>query len=134
MRYYSTQRPITPGSFPKPMANEVKEIHNFEEKTYCEEIGREAWGYIEYAQALAPEQASCCELTPAKKVAEYIVYRCPDGSLLFDWNETLWKYGYPAYPKHRCTEIERGFSEGGPALPKLYAAIKKKYAEEGDYD
>jgi len=66
--------------------------------------------------------------------AEYIVYRCPDGSLLLDWNETAWKFGYPAYPKHRCTEIERGYSEGGPALPKLYAAIKKKYLEEGDHD
>ena len=67
-------------------------------------------------------------------VAEYIVYRCPDGSLLLDWNETAWKFGYPAYPKHRCTEIERGYSEGGPALPKLYSAIKKKYLEEGSRD
>ena len=48
MRYYSTQRPITPGSFPRVAFNAVKEIVNFERKTYCEEIGREAWGYIDY--------------------------------------------------------------------------------------
>ena len=132
MRYYSTQRPVTPGSFPSGYA--VEEIVNFDRKTHCDEIGREAWGYIDYEQALSPEQAASYELTPAKMVAEYVVYRCPDGSILLDWNETLRKFGYPAYPKHRCTELERGFSEGGMALPKLYAAMKKKYLTEGGHD
>ncbi|WP_302620230.1 hypothetical protein [uncultured Oscillibacter sp.] len=134
MRYYSTQRPVGPGTFPQPEGNKVVEFHNFGSKTYCEEIGRDAWGYIDYQQTLAPEVAASYELTPAKRVAEYIVYRCPDGSILLDWNETLWKSGYPAYPKHRCTELERGFSEGGMALPKLHAAMKKKYLEEGGHD
>lgn len=92
------------------------------------------WGYIDYEQALSPEQAASYELTPAKRVAEYIVYRCPDGSLLLDWDGTLWKSGYPAYPKHRCTEVERGYSEGGMALPKLHAAMKEKYLKEGGRD
>ena len=48
MRYYSTQRPVTPGSFPKPAGNKVVEIHNYDSKTYCEELGREVWGYIVY--------------------------------------------------------------------------------------
>ena len=134
MRYYSTQRPVGPGTFPKPEGNKVLELHNFDGKTFFEELGREAWGYIDYEQALSPEQAASYELTPAKMVAEYVVYRCPDGSILLDWNETLWKFGYPAYPKHRCTELERGFSEGGMALPKLYAAMKKKYLTEGGHD
>lgn len=43
MRYYSTQRPIGPGTFPKPQGNAVKEVFNFDSKTYCEEVGREAW-------------------------------------------------------------------------------------------
>lgn len=134
MRYYSTQRPVGPGTFPQPEGNKVVELHNFDSKTYCEEISREAWGYIDYEQALSPEQAASYELAPAKRVAEYIVYRCPDGGILLDWDETLWKYGYPYYPKHRCTEVERGYSEGGPTLPKLYAAMKKKYLEEGGHD
>ena len=132
MRYYSTQRPVGPGTFPRQDGAEV--ITNFDGPSYCEEIGREAWGYIDYQQTLAPEVAASYELTPAKRVAEYIVYRCPDGSILLDWNETLRKFGYPAYPKHRCTELERGFSEGGMALPKLYAAMKKKYLTEGGHD
>lgn len=39
MRYYSTQRPVMPGSFPK---EGVQEIHNFDSRTYVPEIGREA--------------------------------------------------------------------------------------------
>lgn len=134
MRYYSTQRPVGPGTFPQPAWNKVLEIHNFDSKTYCEELGREAWGYIDYEQPLATEQAASYELTPERKVAAYIVYRSPDGSILLDWDGTLWKHGYPAYPKDRCTELERGFSEGGMALPKLHAAMRRKYLAEGGHD
>lgn len=38
MRYYSTQRPVMPGGFPKKPA--VEKIENFDTKTFCEEIGR----------------------------------------------------------------------------------------------
>lgn len=61
MRYFSTQRPITPGSFPKD--KEVEKIVNFDVKTFCTEIGREAWGYIEYKLALTREEADAYELT-----------------------------------------------------------------------
>ena len=39
MRYYSTMRPVQPGGFPNREG--VEEIHNFDTKTFCEEIGRE---------------------------------------------------------------------------------------------
>lgn len=58
---------------------------------------------------------------------EYVIYRCPDGSILTDWNETIWKYGYPAYSKNCCVELERGICEGGKNLPILHAKMKKKY-------
>lgn len=48
MRYYSTQRPVMPGSYPN--RDGVEKIHNFDTKTFCEEIGREAWGYIDYRE------------------------------------------------------------------------------------
>lgn len=60
----------------------------------------------------------------------YIVYRCPDGSILLDWNETTWKHGYPAFRKDRCKELERGYCKGGPGLAHFYAELKKKYKEE----
>ena len=64
------------------------------------------------------------------KKGTYVAYRAPDGSILLDWEGKLWKTGYPAYPKDRCVELERGESEGGISLPKLYAKMKKKYGEE----
>lgn len=51
-RYYSTQRPVMPGSYPKPENNKVEEICNFDNKTYSEEIQTDAWGYIEYEKPL----------------------------------------------------------------------------------
>lgn len=60
-RYYSTQRPVMPGSYPN--RDSVEEIHNFDTKTFCEEIGQEAWGYIDYREPLTKEQADAYELT-----------------------------------------------------------------------
>lgn len=60
-------------------------------------------------------------------IKEYIIYRCPDGSILTDWNNTLWTFGYPAYTKSDCVELERGMCEGGMNLPKLHAKMKEKY-------
>lgn len=65
--------------------------------------------------------------TKEQEMKEYIVYRCPNGEILLDWNGNLWKCGYPFYGKSRCIEIERGKSKGGKALPALYALMKKKY-------
>lgn len=43
MRYYSTQRPVGPGTFPKLPENKVLEVHNFDAKTFCAaEAGRMA--------------------------------------------------------------------------------------------
>lgn len=62
--YYSTQHPIGPGTYPKPEGNKVVEIHNFDGKTYCEELSRDIWGYITYEQPLAPDAAERWELIP----------------------------------------------------------------------
>lgn len=47
-KYYSTERPVAPGTFPKPQGNKVLNIENFDDRTYIEQIDREAWGFIEY--------------------------------------------------------------------------------------
>jgi len=62
MRYYSTQRPVMPGTFPKPQGNKVLAIENFDERTFCMEIGREAWGYLEYEKPLTEKEAAAYEL------------------------------------------------------------------------
>jgi len=65
MKYFSTQRPVAPGSFPKPNGNKVVEIHNYNDRIFCEEINREAWGYVVYKKALAEKEAAAYELVPA---------------------------------------------------------------------
>lgn len=66
MRYYSTQRPIDPGTFPSPDGNKVVDIHNYDSRIYCEEVGQEAWGYIDYEKPLSPVQAANYELLPTR--------------------------------------------------------------------
>lgn len=61
MRYYLTQRPPTPGTFP----GRPTKIEAYDQKTYVEEIGREAWGWIEYPEPLEEKRAEDYELTPA---------------------------------------------------------------------
>lgn len=60
MRYYSIHRPVAPGTFPRTAR--VIEIRNFDYKTYCKEIGREAWGWIDYVGELAEKDAAAYEL------------------------------------------------------------------------
>ena len=43
------------------------------------------------------------------EIKEYVVYRTPIDTILLDWNNTLWTYGYPYFTKSHCVEIERGF-------------------------
>lgn len=59
-RYYSTQRPVMPGSYPKRVP--VRKIHNYDYRTYIEEIGRQAWGYIEYEGELTTSEIANYEL------------------------------------------------------------------------
>ena len=63
MRYYSTQRPVTLGSYPKPDGNRVEQVVNFPAKTYVDVIWKQAWGYIDYEKPLAEKEAAAYELT-----------------------------------------------------------------------
>lgn len=46
VRYFSTQRPITPGSYPRK--KDARRIVNYDKREYVQTIGRDAWGYIDY--------------------------------------------------------------------------------------
>ena len=66
-RYYSTQRPVAPGTFPKENGNPV-DIKNYDERIDIPAEGLKAWGYVEYEKPLTEKQASDYELKPAVKV------------------------------------------------------------------
>lgn len=48
-RYYSTLRPVGPGTVPRGFAT----FRNYDQPKFIEEIGRKAWGYVEYEKPLA---------------------------------------------------------------------------------
>lgn len=73
-RYYSTLRPLMVGGipFPKDPGESITTIVNFEEgRTYCKDIGRPAWGYIECTAPLDPKQVSDYELVQAPQEADH---------------------------------------------------------------
>ena len=107
MRYYSTQRPITPGSFPRVAFNSGKEIVNFERKTYCEEIGREAWGYIDYEKPLDRYDCNAYELTavPTKTLRlRYIGKDSWSRYVYEDEDGKLWKLTDCCSPREVCEQ------------------------------
>ena len=62
-RYYLTQRPPSPGTFPGTPIG----MATFEKKKYVEEIGRQAWGWVEYQEPLTEKQADEYELSRPMK-------------------------------------------------------------------
>jgi hypothetical protein len=65
-RYYSTERPVSIGTYPKVKDNKPVNIENFDLKTYVDEIKCEAYGYLEYEKPLTSTQAATYELKEPK--------------------------------------------------------------------
>lgn len=67
-RYYSIMRPIGIGTY--PTGARVTNIVNFHERKYVPEIGREAWGYIEFSHTLSKQNQIAYELLPGGGMSE----------------------------------------------------------------
>ena len=67
-RYYSTQRPVDIGTFPKPEGNRPVEIYNYDtdKRIPVEGASMEAWGYLEYRKPLTEKEMEDYELRPAR--------------------------------------------------------------------
>ena len=124
MKYYSTQRPITPGNYPKSPFKEVLNIVNFDSRMYCEEIGQEAWGYIEYKAPLHPKDAMEYELMPVPDKIIHVSFIGVDswGHRVYkDEMGRLWKYCDPGErPEERHDGLFRASSndpDGEPDYP-----------------
>ena len=89
MKYYSTQRPVMPGGYPK--SQKVLDIGNFDSRQYVESIGRMAWGWIEYAQPLSEKDAADYELVAEPGWYEVcLVVPGPDGDAESGPCEPVW--------------------------------------------
>ena len=73
-RYYSTQRPVSIGTYPGKPEN----IHNFDDRQEVCGGKMQAWGYLEYKEPLTEKQMSEYELKPA--IQEAVVEKQPSFS------------------------------------------------------
>ena len=64
-KYYSTQRPVDIGTFPKPPRNAPDEIVNYDQRIPVENGSFLAWGHLTYTRPLTKRQTSDYELRPA---------------------------------------------------------------------
>ena len=64
-KYYSTQRPVDMGTFPKPPRNAPDAIVNYDQRVPVENGAFLAWGHLTYTRPLTKRQASDYELRPA---------------------------------------------------------------------
>lgn len=82
-KYYSPLRPLSLGTFPKPQGNEILHIENFKERQNVPEIARQAWGYIEYKEALTEIEAAAYELIPSNCISERVVRVSATAGILY---------------------------------------------------
>ena len=73
MKYFSIERPVAPGTYPKPKDNPVTETWNFNGPVFCEQIGREAWGYVVYEKPLSEDEVCAYDLMPEGRKTWYCV-------------------------------------------------------------
>lgn len=65
-RYFSTQRPVDIGTFPKPADNPPVEIFNYDKRVLVEGGSLRAWGELIYAKPLTEKQMADYELKPSR--------------------------------------------------------------------
>jgi len=113
-RYYSIMRPIGIGTFP-PGAH-VTNIVNFHQRMYVPEIGREAWGYIEFSHTLSKKYQMDYELLPGGGMSERQFRSQFAGVLTEQEMNRLSAYAIHRYKKeHNVTKL----SESDRALARM---------------
>lgn len=78
-KYYSTQRPISIGTYPTKNNLDIK---NYDTKTYINEINREAWGELTYSEPLTDNQLKEYELVADPNIKLRLEQRVSGDDLL----------------------------------------------------
>ena len=118
-RYYSTQRPISPMTFPMSKDNKVLGWENFDERKPCYDIQRDAMGdnFEYWKSAFKYEMAN----------HEYAI------NWQADW-DTLSAFGNIQYHGHDENEVEQYFDElhFTETQRKAYWAARREYMREAN--
>lgn len=78
-KYYSTQRPISIGTYPTKNNLDIK---NYDTRTYINEINREAWGELTYSEPLTDNQLKEYELVADPNIKLRLEQRVSGDDLL----------------------------------------------------
>ena len=106
--YYSTQRPVDIGTFPKPPGNAPTEICNFDERIPVEHEAFSAWGVLTYAKPLTEKEISDYELRPSRYNPDVRRTMAEQASFVGPWEE---RNGIPADIKAEAEHILKRLQE-----------------------
>lgn len=124
MRYYSTERPLTPGAYPNTSQQPIN-IKNFDDKKFCEEIGREAWGYIDYEKPPAQTVSQHYSLVQEGVFTWYSV----TATYLEDGKLRTIRHSGTEESENKPTEHNVKFGKGRRVVVKWF----KSYGEAEEY-
>lgn len=114
-RYYSTQRPVAPGTFPKKKGCEIS---NYPQKLYIDGTGFSAWGHIDYDEPLTDAEVAEYELNPEKYT--FSVKLSPDNAqigrihkLLLNWREYVAEDGTKPFADYTLEKMFEVMMQAG---------------------
>ena len=118
-KYYSTQRPIDIGTFPKGGGNDPIRFQNYDKRLPVEGGAFLAWGELEYGKQLTDDELFCYELRPSRDnpdvwrrmdaLAQAVgpwedMRQLPEGRRLTEWSAEADAYVPTAKATVECTE------------------------------
>lgn len=115
-RYYSTQRPVDIGTYPKDPDNPLVGFLNYDERISVEHGTFRAWGEVVYRSPLTPDQIYQYELRPSRDNPDVRRTMTEQAQVVGAWearnhvpeNRRLTQYVYPGkfIPGKRVTPEE----------------------------
>lgn len=86
-KYYSTQRPVDIGTYPKSAPNPPVEITNYNDRTWVEHDTRLAWGELIYAHPLTVGEQTAYELKPSRHNPDVSAEMTAQAQIVGEWEE-----------------------------------------------
>jgi hypothetical protein len=143
-KYYSTQRPVDIGTFPKTGGG-PRDIVNFDRREAVEQGRFMAWGYLEYSAPLTEKQMDDYDLRAApdnpdvkKRMAEQAQavgkwekqHRVPDGKRLTWWYPDFGVFVPKEYVTAEQMNERHNYVAGSTARAAEKRAAKRPIAEQ----
>ena len=88
-KYYSTQRPVDIGTYPKPIENTPLQIYNFDERDKVDYERFLAWGYLIYDSPLTDKQIDDYELRSSLNNLDVVAKMKEQAQVVGVWEDSM---------------------------------------------